>query len=112
MLDHIVKPLTVRRKAAGHIVGFGVTKLDELIARGEIQAVKSGKHLLILVESLENYIASLPRAALKLPPRLRKQQRVARREVASAHGGVEPRQCRGQPSRPRGRRQSSGAGHD
>jgi excisionase family DNA binding protein len=61
-----IKALAVRRRAAAAALGFGTTKLDELIARGVIKAVKSGKHLLIPTAELENYLASLPAAKLKL----------------------------------------------
>jgi hypothetical protein len=60
-----LKPLVVRRPVAAAAIGQGTSKLDELIASGQIQAVKSGRNLLILVESLERYIASLPPAELK-----------------------------------------------
>jgi excisionase family DNA binding protein len=60
-----LKPLVVKRLVAAAAIGAGTTKLTQLIATGEIRAVKSGKNLLIVVESLERYIASLPPAKLK-----------------------------------------------
>jgi excisionase family DNA binding protein len=59
------KPFTVRRPAAAALLGIGRTKLDSLIANGEIQAKKSGRSLLIVVASIEKYIDGLPRAKLK-----------------------------------------------
>jgi excisionase family DNA binding protein len=63
------KPLALRRKPAANALGFGVTKLDLLIATGEIGAVKSGKCLLIPVAELERYLANLPRAELNIAKR-------------------------------------------
>src|SRR4051812_6356814 len=65
------RPLALRRKAAANAIGVGVTKLDLLIATGEIAAVKSGKCLLIPVVELERYLASLPRAELNFARRSR-----------------------------------------
>jgi excisionase family DNA binding protein len=58
------RPLALRRKAAAKAIGVGTTKLNSLIATGEIAAVKSGKCLLIPVAELEQYLARLPRAEL------------------------------------------------
>jgi hypothetical protein len=63
------KPLAMKRRAAARMLAIGTTKLDGLIASGQIQAVKSGKNLLVLVASIEQYLASLPPAKLKLPKR-------------------------------------------
>jgi hypothetical protein len=60
-----MKPLAVRRPVAAGMIGQGTSKLDELIATGQIEAVKSGKNLLVIVASLERYIAGLPPADLK-----------------------------------------------
>jgi len=67
-----VRPLAVRKRIAASIIGVGVTKLDALIAEGQIEAVKSGKSLLIIYASLEAYLTSLPRAELKLPKHMRR----------------------------------------
>jgi excisionase family DNA binding protein len=64
--DHLsLKPLAVRRRVAADVLGEGVSKVDELVATGKIQAVKSGRNLLIIYASLENYLANLPLATLK-----------------------------------------------
>jgi hypothetical protein len=63
----IVKPLAVRRKAAAAMIGCGTTKLDQLIASGQIKATKNGKNLLVMVAELERFLAALPTATLKLP---------------------------------------------
>jgi excisionase family DNA binding protein len=60
------KPLAVRRKAAAQALGVGVSKIDILISEGTINAVKSGKCLLIPVKEIERYLASLPRAVLNM----------------------------------------------
>ena len=60
-----LKPIAVRRRVAAAAIGEGVSKLDELIATGQIEARKSGKNLLIIVASLERYVEGLPLASLK-----------------------------------------------
>jgi hypothetical protein len=67
-----LKPLAVRRPVAASLIGEGITKIDELIATGQIEAKKSGKNLLITVASLERYIANLPLAPLKSSGRYKK----------------------------------------
>ena len=58
-------PIAVRRSVAAAMIGEGTSKLDQLIATGQIEARKSGKNLLIIVASLESYVAGLPPAVLK-----------------------------------------------
>ena len=70
-----VRPLAVKRRAAAAMLGIGTTKLDELIARGEIAAKKSGKNLLVLTDSLQAYLTSLPTAQLALPRHLRNKNK-------------------------------------
>jgi len=80
------RPLAVRRKAAAAMIGCGTTKVDELIATGRIDAVKSGKHLLITVVELERYIASLPPAVLSVArfPHAKRDVVAAKAKPASA----------------------------
>jgi hypothetical protein len=59
------EPLLIGRAGAAGMIGQSISKVDELIADGRIEAVKSGKRLLIVVTSLKSYAASLPRATLK-----------------------------------------------
>jgi hypothetical protein len=59
------KAIAVRRHDAAAMIGEGISKIDMLIATNQIQAKKSGRNLLILVESLERYVAGLPAATLK-----------------------------------------------
>jgi hypothetical protein len=60
-----LKAIAVRRRVAADMIGQGVSKIDHLIATGQVEARKSGNNLLILVESLERYVAGLPPAELK-----------------------------------------------
>ena len=64
-VTNVPKPIAVRRQVAASMLGEGVSKIDELIATGQVEARKSGKNLLILVASLEAYVAGLPPAVLK-----------------------------------------------
>ena len=57
-------PITVRRREAAAMLGIGTSLLDELIASGQVSAKKSGKNLLIVVASLEEYVSKLPPAKL------------------------------------------------
>jgi hypothetical protein len=66
-----IKPLALRRKATARALSIGVSKVDELIATGNLDAVKSGKILLITMASVERYLNNLPKAELQLPKRLR-----------------------------------------
>jgi excisionase family DNA binding protein len=68
-----MRPITVRRRAAAQLLGCGTTKVDELIATGELEARKSGKLLLILTASIDRYVESLPVAKLKMSPGLRRR---------------------------------------
>jgi excisionase family DNA binding protein len=65
MTQHF-KTLAVRRKVAAQALGIGVSKIDLLIANGTINAVKSGKCLLIPTSELERYFAELPKATLNI----------------------------------------------
>jgi hypothetical protein len=67
-----LKAIAVRRPIAAQMIGEGVSKIDMLVATGRLDARKSGRNLLILVESLEAYIASLPPADLKLDGKYKK----------------------------------------
>jgi hypothetical protein len=62
--SHSPRPIAVRRRVAANMIGEGTTKLDELIASGQVEARKSGRNLLIVVASLEAYVAGLPVAKL------------------------------------------------
>jgi excisionase family DNA binding protein len=58
---------------AAELLGIGASKLDELIAAGHVRAKKSGKVLLVLVASLEQYAESLPDAFLQPPAHIRRK---------------------------------------
>jgi excisionase family DNA binding protein len=60
-----MEPTVVRRRDACKLLGCGTFKLDQLIRGGELQAVKSGKALLIKVASINEYLSKLPPATLK-----------------------------------------------
>lgn len=50
------EPLTVRIPVAMQLIGIGRTKLYELIATGDVEAVKVGTSTLIVVASLRRLI--------------------------------------------------------
>ena len=47
------------RDAAEH-VGISRTRLEDALAQGLVSAVKAGRRTLVLVESLESWVNSLP----------------------------------------------------
>jgi len=65
--------LLVSIKDAQHIIARGRWSIYNLIARGEIEAVKAGNSTLITADSLRQYVERLPRA--KTRPLLQKSQR-------------------------------------
>jgi hypothetical protein len=71
--DSPLKAIAVRRHDAAAMIGEGVSKIDMLVATNQIQAKKSGRNLLILVESLERYVAGLPAASLKIERKYNKK---------------------------------------
>lgn len=50
-------------------IGHGKSKLYELIGEGLLEARKSGGTTLILTESIDRYLASLPPADIRTRPR-------------------------------------------
>jgi hypothetical protein len=63
-------PLAYRKRTAAPLLGMGLTKLDEKIALGEIEALRDGKNVIITHSELLRYLASLPKAQLAVPLRL------------------------------------------
>jgi hypothetical protein len=70
-------PILVTIPQAAAMIGRGVTFIYTAIGDGTLQAVKSDKRTLIVVESLRTYAASLPAAKIKpiakRPQRLQQQ---------------------------------------
>ena len=58
------EPLAYRIPDASRITGLGATKLYELIGQGVLDARKAGSRTLLTAESLNRYIASLPKATI------------------------------------------------
>jgi excisionase family DNA binding protein len=63
---------------AGEILHIGRTKIYDLLGEGKLQAVKDGTRVMITVESIKQYQASLPPAtfARPKPPRLENLDRL------------------------------------
>ncbi len=57
-------PVTHTIAAAQNVSGLSRTKLYELVGEEKLKAVKAGRRTLITAESLNNYLASLPPAAI------------------------------------------------
>ena len=51
----------------GRLTGFSRSELYRLLADGKLRAVKSGSRTLILMESVRQYLASLPAATFRVP---------------------------------------------
>jgi hypothetical protein len=67
-----IEPLTVTFDEAMRITGETRSQLYNLIAAGQIDAVKSGTKTLVVYASLKKRLANLPKLKLKrrLPPNL------------------------------------------
>jgi hypothetical protein len=68
-----LRAIAVRRHDAAVMIGEGISKIDMLIATGQLEAKKSGRNLLIVVSSLERYVAGLPPASLKIERKYNKK---------------------------------------
>jgi len=51
--DEPLRPLTVSVRAAGQILGIGLTKTWELIGRGDLKTVRIGRRRLVVYGSIE-----------------------------------------------------------
>jgi hypothetical protein len=74
MSEMSLPPILVTIPQAAAFIARGTRFIYEAIATGQIDAVKSDKRTLVVVESLHEYVASLP--AAKIKP-LTKKRRVA-----------------------------------
>jgi len=70
----VSQPLSVTIAGATARCGINRTKLYELVGSGKLEAVKCGTRTLILVRSLDAYVASLPHAEMREPRQLRGTQ--------------------------------------
>jgi len=68
-----IEPLLCSVAAATAIIGRGQSFIYDAIARGKLRAVKSDGRTLLVVQSLKNYVASLPPAKLKADNRERRR---------------------------------------
>jgi hypothetical protein len=57
-----LEPMLCSIQAATKIIGRCERSIIDSIARGEIEAVKSDRRTLVVVQSLKNYVAGLPKA--------------------------------------------------
>ena len=60
LLEPASVPSLLRINDACRVIGLGRSKLYQLIATGEIEAVKIGTRTLVPMASLERFIRSLP----------------------------------------------------
>jgi excisionase family DNA binding protein len=70
-----ITPLLVSIPQAAQVLGRGISFIYDLLARQEIEAVKSDGRTLIPFDSLKAYANRLPKATFA-PPRQRKPQRL------------------------------------
>jgi hypothetical protein len=57
-----LEPMLCSIQAATKIIGRCERSIIDSIAKGEIEAVKSDRRTLVVVQSLKDYVASLPKA--------------------------------------------------
>jgi excisionase family DNA binding protein len=67
-------PILVSIPQAAQVLGRGISFIYDLLAREEIEAVKSDGRTLIRFQTLQSYADRLPKATFA-PPRQRKPQR-------------------------------------
>jgi excisionase family DNA binding protein len=60
-----MEPILVPVPQASAIIGKCQRAIYELIASGQLKAVKSGRNTLVVYESLKEYVANLPSPKLK-----------------------------------------------
>jgi hypothetical protein len=59
------KPLAYTIPGTGKAIGHGKTFVYELIGLGLLDARKSGKRTIVTAESIERYLATLPKASIR-----------------------------------------------
>jgi hypothetical protein len=64
-----LEPLLCSIQAGTAIIGRSKRFIIDAIARGKLKAVKSDRRTLLVVESLKDYVASLPPATGTINPR-------------------------------------------
>jgi hypothetical protein len=65
----VLEPLLCSIQAGTAIIGRSKRFIIDAIARGKLKAVKSDRRTLLVVESLKDYVASLPPATGTINPR-------------------------------------------
>ena len=75
-----ITPILVSIPQAAQVLGRGTSFIYDLLARGEIQGVKSDGRTLVVYELLRRYADKLPKATFA-PPRQRKPQRMRQAET-------------------------------
>jgi hypothetical protein len=66
-----LEPFAVLLPDAKRMLGFGRSKIYDEIGRGNLEAVKDGKNILITVRSIRSRQQNLPAAQIKAPTRQR-----------------------------------------
>ena len=77
-----LEPMLCSVQAATAMIGRGERFVIDAIARGTLKAVKSDRRTLLVVQSLKDYVASLPAPKLKPDNRERRRQRMAPQAIA------------------------------
>jgi hypothetical protein len=73
-----LQPILVPVPQASAIIGKSTRAIYELMASGQLKAVKSGRNTLVVYESLKEYVANLP------APKLRRQYVPKRESIGAA----------------------------
>lgn len=78
-LPELLTPLLVTVPQAAAMIARGVSSIYVAIGDGKIKAVKSDRRTLVVVDSLHEYVASLPAAKIKpsTRPWLHERQKTA-----------------------------------
>jgi hypothetical protein len=78
-----LEPLLCSIAAGTAIIGRSERFIIDAIARGQLQAVKSDRRTLLVVQSLKDYVAGLPAAKGTVNPRRRARQHGTRERDAN-----------------------------
>jgi hypothetical protein len=78
-----VEPILCSVPQGCQMLGVGTQAMYDLIGSDLVKAVKHGTRTLLVVASLKEYAATLPRAVIA-PPRKRKPQHLRQAEAATS----------------------------
>ena len=80
-----VEPLLLSIPQTSQMIGRCVATVYELLGSGQLEAKKSDARTLVTMESIKQYVASLPKAEVAVRPK-RKPQHLRQKESIAMEG--------------------------